>query len=409
MPHLDSLAHDIRHGVRGLRRQRVTTLLAIGILAVAIASTTAIFTIVNSLLVRGLPFERAEEIAIVWDRFGANSTRDMWLSMPEYVDLRDRIRQFREVAALTDINLTMTGGGDEASAERLQVIAASSSLWPLLRVSPIAGRTMTADDDTRDARRVVMLSHELWQRRFAGDRGAIGKTIGKTIVLDDRAYEIIGVLPPGFHLAPMSAVFPANVDAWVAIEPHTLDGFRANRTVNMLHVLARLQPSATLASAQAAVDVLVRDASRQYPQAYGQTPWHQRLVPLQAHLTTTLKPVLTLLMAATGLLLAIAIANVASLLLSQAAARQREMAIKAAIGAGRARLIRQCLIESLLLGGIAGAAGVLLAAWSLDLLTAWAAPIVPLMADVRLDSRLLLFAAGVSMLSALLFGFAPAL
>jgi putative ABC transport system permease protein len=432
---MDSLLHDLRDGWRAVRARRGTSLLAIGILALAIGATTAIFTIVNSVLLRGLPFAAPQELVVIWNRFGDGGTMDTWLSMPEFRELRDQTAVFQEVAALTDRTVTMTdraavpagdrdpetasangagnpasraaaqaSGGGSGDAERLQAIAVSGSFFRLLGVPPQFGRAIDATDDAPDARRVVVLGNDFWRRRF----GADPHIAGRTIQIDEQAYDVAGVLPAGFRLAPLSSVLPASVDVWLALDPHLSQALRTDRSIDMLHVIARLAPGVTAAAAQARVDALVTAQRPLFPSIY-RTAWRQRIVPLQEQIVRAVRPVLLLLAVAVTLVMGIAVANVANLQLGQAAVRRREVAVKAALGASRARLVRQFLVESLILAAAGGALGFLVALWTVDGLAAWGAGVVPVLRGVTPDARVLAFTMGLSTLSAVLFGLAPAL
>ncbi len=396
------LLQDARFAWRTLWKFRRTTSLALLILALATGAATAVFTVLNAVVLRPLPFRDPDRLVVVWNRFGTPTSKDVWLSMPELRDLRTHASQLDGVSALTDVNLSLTARG---ATERLRGLAVSASLFPLLGVTPQIGRTFTPADDTPDAPPVVILSHETWTRHF----NTTTAIVGQTILLNNRRYEVIGVMPAAFRIAPLSSVMPADVDVWMPLEPHVPAGLRENRTANMLHVLARRRAGVTLTQAQAELTALTQTRAAAFPAAYQRGAWTQIAVPLQEGQTRAVAPILWLLFAATGLVMAVALANVAGLLLEQASARQREIAIKCALGASHRMLGRQFFVEGLLLAAAGTAAGLIIAAWGVDLLSAWAQFSIPLMQDVTLDLRVLAFAIAASALSTLVLGMAPLL
>jgi putative ABC transport system permease protein len=392
------LARDLLHGCRAAIAHPAVHLVGILTLGVSIAAVTTMFSVVDAVLLQPLPYRDAARLALVWDRTG-DSTRDIWLSPPEFADVRERTRTLSDLAALTDRRFTLTGRGE---AEELQAVAVSPGFFAMLDVRPAAGRLLDARDE-RPGTRTVVIGDATAERLF----GSPGAAVGRPLVLDAEAWTVIGVLPRGFVFWPPSTVFPRHVDAWIPIDADAY--VRSGRNLNVLHALVRLRDGVAMRAAEADLQRVSDGIERDQAGFYAGKRWHLAMTPLASHLVGPVRPAITILFAAVGLLLLIACANVGSLLVARAAARSEELAVRAALGAGRLRLCRQLLAESAIVGVPGAVVGVLLSLWTV----AWigrAGPLdVPRLDAAAVDVRVLLFSGGIALASTLLFGAAPVL
>lgn len=391
---MNTLLQDLRYAVRQLRRAPTFAVAAVACLALGIGANTAIFSVVYAVLVRPLPYPDPDRLLWV---FGANESRHRErnsVSPGDYLDWKDQNQVFERMAGAYDTRMNLTGGG-----EPIEVPAqlATADLFPLLGLRPILGRTYTAEEDRPGGPAVVVLSHGLWQRRFGGSKGVIGRTIS----LDGKSYTILGVLPPGARIVGL----PREPDLWVpfAFDPAT--DYRASSGRFML-TLARLKPGVSRDQAQAAMAAIARRLEEIHPDF--NRGWSINLVPMNEVATEALRRPLLILAGVVVLVLLIACANAANLQLAHATARSREIAVRAALGASRARVVRQFLVESLLLALAGGMGGVLLALWLTDALAAKAAASIPRLGEVRVDLATLAFTLAASTLAGLLFGLVPA-
>jgi putative ABC transport system permease protein len=387
-----ALWQDLRYGARMLLKQPGFTMIAVLTLGLGIGANTTIFSVVNAVWLRSLPYPEADQLALVTHR-SAKRGGNFELTPAGFFDLRRQNKSFAQIAAYFGRNFNLTGTGEP---ERLQGQLVSAALFPLLKVSPLAGRVFTEADDRADAPRVVLLGHELWRRRF----GADANLIGKTLTLDDQSYTVVGVMPHGF-------AFPTkDTELWA---PIALNANAANDRVSFyLSGIARLNPGATFEQAQSELDVIARNLAKTYPQS--NTDLGFGVASLQESLLASgFKQALFVLLGAVVFVLLIACMNVANLLLARAAAREKELAVRAALGAGRRRLMRQLLTESTLLALAGGALGLLLAVWGVKALKLIDPETIPRLDEVNLDWRVLGFTLGVSCLTGVLFGLAPAL
>ncbi len=399
-----TLWQDGRFGLRMLLKSPGFTVVAVVTLAVGIGATTAIFSIVNGLLLRPLPYRNSERLAIIWTHSpGANVLQD-WPSPGQYSAIKAQTDVFEDIAIAQGGSVIATG---QAMPERIDALLTSSNIFSLLDVKPMLGRAFLPEEDRPGKPLTSILSYGLWQRRFGGDPNVVGQAI----TLNNKSYIIVGVMPADFSLS--YDVMPA---VGAIAQPDLLlplvmseEGLNSQGDENY-NLLARLKPGVTIAQAQAELDLVVSRLAQAYPKSY---PASRRfsfsVKPLLEQVVGDVRPVLMLLLGAVVCVLLIACANVANLLLARAAIREKEIAIRTAIGASRWRVVRQLLTESVLLSCIGGALGLLIALWSLDALRALNPGNIPRLQNIGMDLRVLAFTFAVALLTAILFGLAPAL
>jgi putative ABC transport system permease protein len=392
-----NLANDFRYALRSLAKARGFAAVAILTLAIALGANTAIFTLVNAILLQPLPYAHPERILVIENKDLKSGSVYGQHSYPNIQELH-RVKSLAAAGAYTGSGMFLMEGDEP---ELLTGMDMEASAISLLGVKPVLGRLFTPAEDRKGAEKVILLSHEVWMRRFNGDKGIIGRSIH--LQMARTPWLVIGVMPPAFR-------FPANaakVDYYAPLGPGLADDDRANRDSIFLNVVALLRPGATLERARAESEVLSKQLEAQYPAS--NTGARYVLTNVHDDVVKSVRPALLILFAAVAVVLLIGCANVANLLLARAAARQKEISIRSAIGASRARLMRQLLIESVLLSLLAGACGLLIAAWTTSGLVALAPPDIPRLDNVQLDSRVLLFTLGLSVLTGIIFGLAPAL
>jgi putative ABC transport system permease protein len=392
---MQTLSKDIRFSIRSLMKRPALTGIAIVTLALGIGANTAIFSVVNAIVLRPLPYRDSDRLVAIWGNLHKTGLDEIEISAPEFTDFKQQCNSFDQIAAYTTQGFNLTG---VAEPERLRGAVVSATLFATLKADAQHGRTFLNDEDQFGHDQVAVLSHALWQRRFAGDAAIINKTIN----LDGQTVTVVGIMPPSFH-------FPdKDTEIWrpLAFDPELLT--ENNRGSHFLNVIARLKPNVTVPQAQADFDTVTARLSQEHKPTYP-SGFSTKVRSLHEDLVGNLRTALFVLLGAVGLVLAVACGNVAHLLLANAAARYREVAIRSALGANRIRLMRQFLTESLLLSLCGGAAGLLLALWGVASLVAIIPKDTPRVEEVRLDLRVLLFTLGISIVTGLLFGLAPAL
>jgi putative ABC transport system permease protein len=392
---MDSLVADLRYAFRQLRRNPTFTLAAVACLALGIGANTAIFTVINAVLVRPLPYPEPDRLVMLFEARKSNAAGRNVVSPADFLDWRRQGRSFERSAAIYDLGVNLTGHGEPAV---VPAELASADLFPLLGLTPVIGRTFTAEEDGPDGGKAVVLGYGLWQRRFGGARDVVGQVIR----VNDEPHTVVGVLPEGAGLAGR----PRAPDLWL---PLALDPAQDYRAIagRYLTVVARLKPGVSLAAAEADLRTVAARLEAAHPQFNG--GWSANVVALTDYVTGSLRRPLLVLAGVVALVLLIACANVANLQLAQATVRAREIAVRAALGAGRRRMMRQFLLESLLLALTGGLAGALLALWLTDALATSASATIPRLGTVEVDLAALGFTLLLSVSAGLLFGMAPAL
>jgi putative ABC transport system permease protein len=380
---MGTLWQDLRYGVRMLVKHPGFAAAAVLTLALGIGANTAIFSVVNAVLLRPLPYSEPERLL----------TLRRNESLPDLEDIKAQSQSFESLGAVNVRPLDYTG-----EAEPLQVQAAlvNADLFRALGVPAEIGRTITPAEDKIGGERVVVLSHNFWQRHFGGDRGVLGRTIP----LSGNSYTVVGVMPPQFN------AMGADLDLWAALR--VVDPLASQfRGVHFLRTYLRLKPGATIQQAQAELASIDLRLEQQYPEE--NKGRRRRLLSLHEYVVGDTRPALLILFGAVGLVLLVAAANFSNLLLARAATRRSELAVRAALGAGRARLARQLVTESVLLAFFGGVGGLVLASWGIDLLTALKPESLPLAASVGIDRWVLAFTFGVALVTGVVFGLVPAL
>ena len=388
---MDSIIKDIRFAVRSLLKRPGFSAIVVLTLALGIGANAAVFSVINAVLLRPLPYRDIDRVVTLWQNNTKAGTPRNEVSPANFIDWKEQSSSFESLAGIEPTGFTLVGDGEP---ERFSGWLVTSGFFQVAGTDALLGRTFNDEDYQPGNTRVVVLGHGLWQRRFGGDP----TVIGRKLMLSGQPYVVVGVMPPEFQL-------PADREIWA---PRVLaENLRQLRGATYWNVVGRLKPGTTLAQAQEEMNGIAARLAAQYPDLNG--GMGAAVVPLFEQITGQIRSALWVLFAAVGFVLLIACVNVANLLLVRGAERQREFAIRRALGAERIRLVRQTLTESLLLVLVGGATGVLVASWLVKLIPALSSSKIPRVEYVDMDVRVVLFACGVSFLTAIVFGLVPAI
>ena len=396
---MENLLQDLRYGARMLTKNPAVTLVAIIALTLGIGANTAIFSVVHSVLLRSLPYEDGERLAIVWEhrKSGKDNPQNV-INLGNFFDWKDQNKVFTDMAAFFDLNRNLTGDGEP---EEVPGQIVTTNLFTLLGVKPIQGRTFAPDEGKDGAPNVVVIGYDLWQRRFGGDPSIVGRKI----TVNNQPNEIIGVLPPnvGWYVQKGSMISKPP-EIW---SPWQVADELRQRQGRFARAVARLKPGVTVEQAQSEMNVIGSRLEQQYPEF--NTQWGITVVPLRTQFTGEIRKPLLIMLGAVGFVLLIACANVANLLLARAASRRKEIALRAGLGASRWRIARQLLTESVLLSTIGGGLGLLLSWWGTKALLALSPPELIDLRATTVNMPVLGFTIGLTFLTGIVFGFVPAL
>ena len=393
---MGALLQDLRYGIRTLAKNPGFTVVVVLTLALGIGANTAIFSVVDAVLLRALPYPQADRLFTVYQTLPQDPAQNAGVSYPNYLDWTQQNQVFDSIAAVRGNVLALSGQGEPTY---IQTGSVTSNYFDVMRVKPLLGRTLQSSDDALDANPVVVMSESLWRARFDANPAIVGSAI----TLDQHPITVVGIVPAYFH----PSVPDAAAQLWVPLrQDGVFSDMRARRGGHYLSALGRLKLGVTAAQAQSEVAALEQRLAEQYPNE--NKGWGIHIVSLQADMAGNVRTGLLVLLGAVGFVFLIACANVASLQLARAASRRKEIAIRVALGAGRQRLLRQFLTESVLLSVIGGAVGLLLAYEALQGLIAWLPADLPRISEIHVDARVLAFGLALSVLSGVIFGLAPA-
>jgi putative ABC transport system permease protein len=394
---VSALRQDLRYAIRALRKSPAFTIVALATLALGIGANTAIFSVVNAVLLRPLPFPDSGRLVAVYQTLPGKGVTTAGVSYLNFADLAGRAGSFDQLGAIRMHDFTLSGAGEPALVVAGTV---TGGVFPLLRTRPLLGRGLAASDDAPDAAPVAVLSERLWRERFGADPAAVGKTVR----LDERVFTVVGVMPSAFRSPPDRP--PAEL--WTAlVQDPVFTDLRQKRGGHYLTVVGRLKSGVALAGAEAELATVAAGLAKQYPRE--NEGWGVRIVPLAESLVAGVRTALWVLLGAVSLVFLIACVNVANLMLVRSSARSRELAVRTALGAGRGRLARQLVTEALVLGLAGGALGVALAVAGMRALRAWLPADLPRVSEVGIDARVLVFSFFASLVATLVFGAGPSL
>ena len=387
---METLFKDIRYGFRSLVKHRGFTAIAVLTLALGIGANSAMFSTVNAVLLKPLSYPESEQIVLLEGVNPAQGITQSNMSIPDFADWQSQNQVFEQLAGFVTGGSLLTSGDE---TERVRGTGVTSDFFPLFRTAPLTGRTLQADDSEKDRDHVVVLSYGLWQRRFGGAQNVIGSKV----TLAGKATTIVGVMPAGFD-------YPAQSELWV---PYPIDAAKERRDNRFFSVVARLKPGVPIAQAQASLDTINQRLAQTYIET--NTGWSVRVFNLQERMVQSMRKALLILLGAVAFVLLIACANVANLMLARATGRQKEIAVRAALGASRWRVVRQLLTESMLLSVIGGTLGLLISVWLTKLLISISPANTPRFDEIRPDAWVLAFTLGLTVITGIIFGMAPAL
>ncbi|MEW6209483.1 MAG: ABC transporter permease [Acidobacteriota bacterium] len=388
---MDKFFQDVRYAVRMMLKKPGFAFVAVTVLALGIGANTSIFSVVNSVLLRPLPYENPDQLVVIKSTLPTRGITDSGISTPDFREWRNRNTTFQQMAAFSTTSYNLSGSGEP---ERVSGARVSSNLFSLLGIAPALGRAFTSEEETFGNHRVALISHALWQRRFAADRSVIDQSV----TINGEHFTIIGVLPRGFSYPNRS------VDVWtpLSIEPGSENDTRGNY---WLSVISRLKPGVPIAQARSEMTSIAEKIDEE---TEGIDGMGASVTSLREETVGQVETVLWVLLAAVGFVLAVACANVANLMLARSAARQKEMAIRLSMGATRPQIIRQLLTESLLMGMAGGVIGILIAIWGVDLLVSLSPQDLPRIGEIRPDTTVFAFTLVVSIITGAIFGIVPA-